>query len=153
MRKDYKQYNSLLSLLLIIFVVAVIFNYVWEMAQSIFYVGMKSFNALWHCFIASLGDGLLVLLIFATGWVVLRRRAWFMQPGTSGYILMLITGLVIGISIEWLAVHVIMLWKYTAQMPLVPGLNIGVLPVAQMLMLPPLIFGAVSKRQSRAKRQ
>jgi len=137
--------------LLTIFVVAVIFNYVWEMAQSVFYVGMKSFNALWHCFIAGVGDGLLVLLIFAIGCVVLRRRAWFVQPGISGYILMLMTGLVIGIGIEWLAVHVIVLWKYTAQMPLVPWLNIGVLPVIQMLVLPPAIFGAVSMWQSRAK--
>lgn len=136
--------------MLIIFVVAVVFNYVWEMAQSVFYVGMKSFNALWHCFIASLGDGFLVLLIYVIGCVVLRRGAWLLQPGISGYILMMMTGLIIGIGTEWMAVHVIELWKYTAEMPLVPWLNIGVLPIAQMLVLPPLIFGAISMWKSRA---
>jgi hypothetical protein len=33
---------------------------------------------------------------------------------------------------------------YTAQMPLVPGLAIGVVPVAQMLVLPPLLFRLVA---------
>lgn len=54
-----------------IFVVAVLFNYPWELAQSPLYVGMESFSAVWwHCFVSSLGDGVLVLLIFAAGWVV-----------------------------------------------------------------------------------
>ncbi len=57
-----------------IFVIAVAFNYVWELAQAPLYAGMgDSVRMLWHCFVPSLGDGLLVLLIFALGWVVLRR--------------------------------------------------------------------------------
>ena len=49
-----------------IFVVAVLGNYPWELAQAPLYVGMESFRAVWwHCFVASLGDGLLVLGIFA----------------------------------------------------------------------------------------
>jgi hypothetical protein len=61
-----------------IFVVAVAFNYVWEVAQSPLYQGMSDFSRmLWHCLAPSLGDGLLVLLIFFLGWAVLRRRDWF----------------------------------------------------------------------------
>jgi hypothetical protein len=33
---------------------------------------------------------------------------------------------------------------YTAQMPLVPGFDVGVAPVVQMLVLPPLIFRLVT---------
>jgi hypothetical protein len=102
---------------------------------------MESVRAVWwHCFVASLGDGLLVLLIFAAGWAALQRQAWFMQPGGRGYLLMLAVGLVIGVSVEWAAVHVAGRWAYTAQMPLVPGLGVGLVPVAQMLVLPPLVF-------------
>jgi len=53
----------------VLFVVAVLANYLWELAQAPLYVGMESFRAVWwHCFVASLGDGLLVLGIFVTGW-------------------------------------------------------------------------------------
>jgi hypothetical protein len=57
---------------------------------------------------------------------------------------MLTTGLVIGIAIEWIAVHLLRRWMYTTRMPLVPGLAIGVVPIAQMLVLPPVIFRLVA---------
>jgi hypothetical protein len=72
---------------------------------------MENFRAAWwHCFVASLSDGLLVLLIFGTGWVVLRRQAWFAHPEARGYFLMLVAGLVIGVSVEGVAVHVAGRW-------------------------------------------
>jgi len=77
-----------------IFVVAVLGNYPWELAQAPLYVGMESFRAVWwHCFMASLGDGLLVLGIFAIGWLLLRRHTWFVHPGIRGYGVMVTTGL------------------------------------------------------------
>ena len=133
------------SIVTTIFVVAVLGNYPWELLQAPLYVGMESFRTVaWHCFVASLGDGLLVLDIFATGWVALRRHTWFMRPRVQGYGVMLMTGLVLGIAMEWIAVHRLGRWMYTAQMPLVPGLAIGAVPVAQMLILPPVIFRLVA---------
>jgi hypothetical protein len=124
-----------------VFVVAVLFNYPWELAQAPLYVGMNSFRATWwHCFRASLGDGLLVFIIFAAGWAVLWRRDWFVHPGVRGYLVMLAIGLTIGVSVEWGAVHLLGRWAYTAQMPLLPGLGVGIAPLLQMLVLPPLIF-------------
>jgi hypothetical protein len=133
-----------------IFVVAVLGNYLWELAQAPLYVGMESVRAVWwHCFVASLGDGLLVLGIFAAGWLLLRQHGWFVHPGTRGYGVMITTGLVIGITVEWVAVHLLERWMYTAGMPRIPGLAVGLLPVLQMLMLPPLIFHLVARWQSR----
>ena len=133
-----------------IFVVAVLGNYPWELAQAPLYVGMESFRAVWwHCFVASLGDGLLVLGIFAIGWLLRRRHTWFVHPGIQGYSIMVTTGLVIGITIEWIAVHLLGRWMYTAWMPRVPILAVGLVPVLQMLMLPPLIFHLVARWQSR----
>src|SRR5436853_2364321 len=91
-----------------IFGLAVLFNYLWELAQSPLYAGMDEFRTMWwHCFVASLGDGLLVLLIFAIGWLAFRRRDWFVHPGIRGYLMMLIVGLAVGVSTEWTAVHVV----------------------------------------------
>ena len=128
-----------------IFTVAVAFNYVWELAQSPLYAGMEDFRRmLWHCFAASLGDGVLVLLIFALGWAVLRRRDWFVRPGGRGYVLMLIAGLLISIGVELVAVRAFGQWKYTRRMPLLPSFGIGLMPVAQMLVLPPIMFRVVA---------
>jgi hypothetical protein len=60
------------------------------------------------------------------------------------------TGFVMGVAIEWMAVHVLQRWTYTTHMPLVPGLDVGLVPVAQMLILPPLIFRLVARGYRRA---
>jgi hypothetical protein len=140
-----------------IFVIAAVFNYAWELAQSPLYMGMGSLDQVWlHCFLASLGDGLLVLLIFAAGWMVLHRQDWFVSPGVRGYAVMLTTGLVMSVGIEWIAVHIVGRWGYTERIPLVPRLDVGLLPILQLLILPPLIFWVAGawdrvRRSSRAR--
>jgi hypothetical protein len=97
-----------------LFVLAVLFNYPWELAQSPFYMGMENLNRMWwHCLVASLGDGLLMLLIFAAGWTALHRQDWFVRPGLCGYAVMLAVGLIISVSIEWIAVHIVGRWGAT----------------------------------------
>jgi hypothetical protein len=134
-----------------IFVVAVLLNYPWELLQAPLYMDMKDFHtAARHCFVASLGDGLLVLGIFVIGWVILRRHTWFVHPGMAGYSVMVAAGLVIGVAVEWVAVYILARWTYTAWMPRVPGLAVGLVPVLQMLVLPPLVFQLVARWRSRA---
>ena len=117
--------------LCVVFTAAVFINYPWELAQTPLYVGMDDFSLVWwHCFVASLGDGLLVLLIFAVGWVAFRRRDWFVRPGARGYLLMLAFGLVVSVAVEWAATNVVAQWRYTGRMPRVLG--VGIVPVAQM---------------------
>lgn len=136
------------------FVVAVVLNYPWERAQSSLYVGMDgSLIAWWLCFLASLGDGMLVLLIYAVGRVALRRPDWSERPGVGGYALMLAAGLAFSIGVEWATVRVLGWWAYTPRMPLVRGLDVGIPPVAQMLVLPPLIFRIVAAWRGRASAQ
>ena len=107
MRRHIKQ-------LLLIFAVSVLLNYPWEVAQSPLYAGMGDIRAnLWHCFLSSLGDGVLVLLIFAAGLIVLRRMDWFELPGPRGYFVMIAAGLALAVGIEWIAVNVAQRWAYT----------------------------------------
>ena len=124
-----------------IFVIAVALNYVWEIAQASLYAGEENWgNTWWHCFVASLGDGILVWIIFACGWTAFRRFDWYLYPSGRAYGLMLATGLFIGFGIEWVALNLLNRWAYTISMPVVPGLNVGLVPILQMLVLPPLIF-------------
>ncbi len=124
-----------------IFVMSVILNYPWERAQSSLYL-TKDGTAIpwWHCALASLGDGLLVLLMFWAGRAVFGNPGWFDRPGLRGYLLMAVTGLIMIIPLDWLMISRMTWWSYTADMPLMPGIGIGISPIAQMLLLPPLIF-------------
>lgn len=62
---------------------------------------------------------------------------------------MLVTGLLIGIGIEWVAINKFGRWAYTADMPLLPGLDVGLLPVLQMLLLPQVIFRVAARWTGR----
>jgi hypothetical protein len=138
------------STVAVIFVIAVLGNYLWELAQAPLYVGMESFRTVWwHCFVASLGDGLLALGIFAVGGLLLHKPTWFVHPGARGYGVMVMMGLMMGVAIEWIAMHLLGRWMYTAWMPRVPVLAVGLAPILQMLMLPPLIFHLVARWQIR----
>lgn len=135
-----------------VFVVSVMVNYPWELVQTPLYKGMDDFSRmLWHCFPASLGDGLLVLLIFGVGWRLTGRQEWFINPGGRGYTIMLASGFVIAVAVEWVAVRIAGQWDYSDRMPIIPLLGIGLAPVAQMLLLPPLIFYVVARRTAKEK--
>jgi hypothetical protein len=138
----YEAKRTLIS----VFIVAVVLNYLWELAQAPLYVGLESYKTtvFWHCFVASLGDAFMVLIIFAAGWITLQRWDWFDRPHVAGYLVMLAAGLILAVLVEWIAVHILGRWKYTEKMPIVPGLGIGLVPIAQMLILPPLIFRIVA---------
>ncbi|SMP76382.1 hypothetical protein [Noviherbaspirillum suwonense] len=126
---------------LLLFIIAVALNYLWEVAQAPLYAGLEDWNSVWrHCFVAALGDGILVWLIFVVGWLTFRRFDWYVQPNGQALAVMLAAGLSIGIGIEWMAVNMLGRWAYTVDMPLLPGLDVGLVPVVQMLLLPPLIF-------------
>jgi hypothetical protein len=132
--------------LISIFVVAVLLKYLWELAQAPLYLGMEDYNAgvFWHCLVASLGDAIMVLLIVAAGWITLRQPDWFVRPGVSGYLVMIAAGLLLAILVEWVAVQKLKRWAYAERMPTVPGLGTGLVPIAQMVILPPMIFRIVT---------
>ncbi len=130
----------------IIFFIAVALNYVWEVAQAPLYAGMTQWGDIWwHCFVASLGDGVLVCLIVALGWAAFGCADWYRRPGVQAYGVMLASGLCIGVGVELLAIHVLNRWTYTPDMPLIPGLGVGLVPVLQMLVLPPLILRVAAR--------
>lgn len=137
--------------LVLIFVVAVAMNYAWEIAQTPLYEGVEFPGAVWHCFVASLGDGLLVLFIYATVAVATRSLDWYLRPGATAYIAMAAVGLVVGVAVEWWGLHLAKRWQYSDLMPIVPAAGVGLAPVLQMLLLPPAIFIAVRQLAAPAK--
>ena len=128
-----------------IFLVAVAFNFVWEIGQSPLFVPMGgSFSGTWRCFVASLGDGVIVLAIAVAGSLLFRRVDWFLHPGLAGSAFMAGLGVAVAVGIE-IGALATGRWSYNDQMPLIPVLRVGVAPVLEMLVLPPLVFAATAR--------
>lgn len=143
---------SMVRQLIAVYLIAVLVNYPWERAQAQLYVGPAGVMVEWWlCLAASLADGVFVVLMFGIGWILLRRRGWFEQPGIPGYLVMAGSGVIISVGVEWATVYGLQWWIYSDQMPLVPGLGVGAAPLAQMLILPPAIFRLVAVWQRRNK--
>ena len=88
------------------------------------------------CFIPSLGDGLMTLIIYWAGWLGFRDWQWILHPGSRGYLLMLGIGLNLAVIIELNALYLTGAWAYNDQMIVIPMLGVGLSPVLQMLVLP-----------------
>lgn len=120
-----------------LFLWAVAMNYIWEMLQMPFYEAMKfSDPKSWLiCFRASLGDGVIVLTIWAIGFAVLRKTTWAENLNVRSILILLLSGSLIAIGIEFLALETGR-WLYSELMPMVPIVNVGLIPFLQLLILP-----------------
>lgn len=124
-----------------VFVVAVALNYLWELGQRSLYEGMTDDPWVWwHCFVASLGDGVLVCLIYVLGCFAFRRRDWFVTEQRLRIPFLLMAGFVVGVAVEWIGARLLQRWVYEPSMPLLPGLELGLVPVVQMTVLPMAVF-------------
>lgn len=137
---------------LLVFVVAVLVNLPWELAQ----IGLGLFadtsdREMVFCLTCSIGDGLLVLLILGAGRLAFGAWDWFVRAAFREYGLMVSVGAVLATTIELAAVGT-GTWRYERAMPLLPGVRVGLFPFLQMIMLPPIIFRlvAVFRRRSGA---
>lgn len=120
-----------------VFVISVAVNYVWEMAQMPLYERMPfdSVRSWLVCFRAALGDGVIVLTIWAAGAAVFRRVHWFTPLTPLTALVALAAGATIAVGIELHALSAER-WAYSSLMPILPGINVGVSPLIQLLVLP-----------------
>ena len=102
-----------------------------------------------RCFVASLGDGVIVLSIVAIGWLLFQRGDWIVRPGVPGYALMATVGIAIAVLIERYALATAR-WAYTEQMPMLPLVHVGLVPVLQMVILPAVVFWVAVRLVNRA---
>jgi uncharacterized membrane protein YqjE len=127
-------------------VLAFVLNLVWEMAHvKLYSIGMQADSlriaqAVLHC---SLGDVVIALAMFALAGIVLWRADWPVSRPWSGGIMIVIGAIAFTAWSEWYNVYRAGSWGYTASMPLIFG--IGLSPLLQWLILPPLMVGAYRK--------
>lgn len=127
-------------------VLASVLNYPWELAQAKFFNGMNSVNLAWaHCLGSALGDGVVTLMVYLFGGALYQSWAWSYQMSLRKYLTVAVIGFILGGIVEWVALNVLHRWSYTAAMPVIPVLHLGLLPLLQMVLLLPIIFFFASR--------
>lgn len=142
------QKRNVIGRLLIVVSIGFILNYVWEIAQMPAYTngrgdafeGSLRFR-MRHCLVPALGDASLVGFAYLIAAALSSTR--FGRISDSDWrAALLVSPLLTGMAVlgERVAVHRLHLWGYNRWMPIVPWLNVGLLPLVQLPLLTLLTF-------------
>lgn len=126
-----------------LFFLAFAINFVWEMLQMPLFAypadtSLAQINL--ACMRASAGDAAMIGIAF---WVVAfleKDRRWYLHLSLRSLALFLLPGLLMTIVFEAMTTGPLDRWSYANSMPTLPGLGTGLAPLAQWLLLPPLII-------------
>lgn len=131
------------------FVFAFLINFVWEMQQMPLFrfSGANSLGKMnWICTQASLADAFMIVLAFWIVCVVEESRNWFFNITKRKLFFFLIPGLILTVFLELLNTKILQRWEYIEAMPTFPWLDVGVVPIIQWILLPPLILMIVRRQ-------
>lgn len=134
-----------------VFLFSFLLNFVWEMWQVPFYVGMATVDHIQGvrvCTQASFGDAVISVLAFWGGAFAARSRGWILRIRATPVLVFWAIGIVVTISLEWLATGMLDRWEYSPGMPRLPVIGTGILPLLQWTLLPAAIIFLVRRQIS-----
>lgn len=136
--------------LLLLFAFGVLANWPWEWLQFRFYRHPGGRFAIWsHTIFAALADGALVLVLYMIGWLMTRADRWYVNARPRVYAMVALTAVALATGSEAAALYVFERWSYTSAMPTMPLLGIGLVPLLQALVMPPIVFIITDSVQKR----
>ena len=130
---------------------AFLLNYPWELIQAPLYEGMAAtphWRGVLICTRATFGDAVIALGAYCAAWAAGRTPRWPADPKGFHLATFVAAGVVITIGLEHLATRSNSAWwgwRYSEVMPVVPVLDVGLVPLLQWLVLPPAVVW-LSKR-------
>jgi hypothetical protein len=125
-------------------------NLVWEIVQLPLYAMGRYADwpalgyAVIHC---TLGDAAMAFVSYLIAALATGAPRWPLHRPLAGLAVVLAAGELFTIWAEWYNVYVLRSWAYAAGMPTIRG--IGVAPLAQWLVLPPLALTIIRYRYRR----
>ena len=108
-------------------------NFAWEMLQMPLYGKFE--GGWWRCFQASLGDVVILGVLYSLMACAAEHWTWFERLSPWRLVLLSALGFLVGVLIEQRALSV-GAWSYGPGMPRVPFLDVGWTPVLQMILIP-----------------
>ena len=128
------------QLVLIIIILAFVLNFIWEMLQMPFYKGMENnLQSAAVCALAAIADALMVVLIYICFAFVFKKVFWVQQLTFFRISILSLAG-GLGAVLAELRHTALGTWTYNKSMPLIPFINVGLIPVLQFMILPACIY-------------
>lgn len=136
---------------------ALLLNLPWEVLQARLFVGMADApyaEAILGCVQATLGDMIIMLLAYGAVAVGASSRRWVLAPSGRQLAWFIGIGVLITAVIERLATsgRWVESWSYSPAMPVLPGIGIGLVPLLQWVLLPPLVVWFVRRQLTGQQR-
>lgn len=136
-------------------VFALLLNFPWEVLQAQLFEGMAAAPhsaVISACLQATLGDVVILLLAHASVAVVTRRRRWLLALARREVAGFVAVGIAITATIEWLATrgHWAQTWAYSSAMPVIPGIGVGLSPLLQWVVVPPIVLWFARRQSAHA---
>ncbi len=119
-----------------------VFHFSWEILQAPLYssfYGVSHFAGILECAAATLGD----VLIMVGALVIARAMAgpkWNKQTIARGTYVFIAVGLLATIALEFINTEILARWTYGPDMPRVPILGTGLMPIAQWVVIPLVVL-------------
>ena len=138
-----------------ILIFAFLLNYPWEFLQAPFFEGMavaSHWDAVKVCTRATFGDAVIMLIAYWSVAVATSNRWWFRAPSRVQMVGFIAVCVIITVAIEHFATQSMDQawgWRYADTMPTIPVVGVGLTPLLQWMLLPPLAIWFV-RRQIRA---
>lgn len=132
-----------------VMVFAFLLNYPWEFLQAPLFRGMATaphWDAVKFCTGATLGDAVIASVAFWGVAAAAGNRRWILRPSTAQVAGFVVAGLAITLVLEQLATGPLGRWAYAEGMPVVPLLGVGLTPMLQWILLPPLVAWLVRRQ-------
>lgn len=126
--------KSKLKYYLILFLVGFFINLIWEISQMQFFAGKPGdtfLEGIYYCSLASVIDGITVISIYFIASRILNSVNLYF------YLLTGLLGALSAVIFESIAFY-FNLWSYKESMPIVPFIEVGILPFIQLILLVPL---------------
>ncbi|NOQ81491.1 MAG: hypothetical protein GQ548_03065 [Methylophaga sp.] len=124
-------------------------NFIWEMLQMPFFIfspeaSMVDINN--ACIQASIGDAVMLVLMFWISTALLKSRNWIFSLSTKRVGLFLLPGIVMTVVFEALATGVFNRWTYGDLMPTLAFFGTGIVPLLQWFVVPLFVLWVVRRQ-------
>ncbi len=115
-------------------------NLIWENGQMFLYNGYDGFlSSFLMCLAATLGDVVIITLIYLIMSFVFRGWNWFQYFSKGKLTILLVVSLIFAVIIELYGLGTER-WSYNELMPTIPFLDVGFTPILQMIIIVPIVF-------------
>ncbi len=127
-----------------------VLNATWEWTQSPFFIDATADlnTIIWYRIHCTLGDTLILMIGFAFISAYRRGLRWAYLPKAKDYLVLVLFGVLYTFLSEYLNVYMRHTWAYSRYMPLLPLIPVGIIPLLQWIILPPVIV-FITMRQIR----